>query len=57
MEEIELEIEAPQEVAPALAESFREHLGLRIEVTVVPDRSLPRFELKAQRVVDRRGLR
>lgn len=56
MEEIELEIEAPPEVAPALAESFREHLGLRVEVTVVPDKSLPRFELKAQRVVDRRGL-
>ena len=27
VEEIEFEIEAPREVAPALAESFREHLG------------------------------
>jgi phenylacetate-CoA ligase len=56
MEEIDVEIEASEATAPALQEAFRQRLGLRIDVRIVPDRSLPRFELKAQRVIDRRDL-
>jgi phenylacetate-CoA ligase len=39
--------------AIAVREAFRVDLGLRLEVTAVPPRSLPRYELKAQRVVRR----
>jgi phenylacetate-coenzyme A ligase PaaK-like adenylate-forming protein len=31
----------------------RRELGIRVEVTAVPTRTLPRFELKARRVVRR----
>jgi phenylacetate-CoA ligase len=54
MEELALEVEAAPGVGPRLADAFRERLGLRIEVVVVPPASLPRFEQKARRVVDRR---
>ena len=37
----------------AVREAFRVDLGLRLEVAAVPLRSLPRYELKAQRVVRR----
>ena len=37
----------------AVREAFRVDLGLRLEVAAVPPRSLPRYELKAQRVVRR----
>lgn len=39
---------------PAIAMEFRRVLGLRVEVEMVPGGSLPRFEFKARRVVDRR---
>jgi phenylacetate-CoA ligase len=41
------------EVCAALQEAFRTGLGLRLPVAVAPPRSLPRFELKARRVVRR----
>ena len=37
----------------AVREAFRVDLGIRLEVAAVPPRSLPRYELKAQRVVRR----
>jgi len=37
----------------AVSEAFRVDLGLRLEVAAVPPRSLPRYELKARRVVRR----
>ena len=37
----------------AVREAFRIDLGLRLEVSAVPPRSLPRYELKARRVVRR----
>jgi len=40
-------------IAVAMREAFRVDLGLRLEVAAVPPRSLPRYELKAQRVVRR----
>ena len=54
MEEIAVEIEAAEGVVAPLAQAFRERLGLRVEVALAPPASLPRFELKASRVVDRR---
>jgi len=38
---------------PRLQEAFREAFGIRLQVGAVPPRSLPRFELKARRVVRR----
>ena len=40
-------------VCAALQEALRAGLGLRLPVTAAPPRSLPRFELKARRVVRR----
>ena len=40
-------------VCAALQEALRAGLGLRLPVTPAPTRSLPRFELKARRVVRR----
>jgi phenylacetate-CoA ligase len=40
-------------VTVAVREAFRVDLGIRLEVAAVPPRSLPRYELKAQRVVRR----
>ena len=48
--EVEDRLNAPERIATALAVG----LGLRVEVTCVPAGSLPRFELKARRFVDRR---
>ena len=39
--------------APRLQEALRASLGIRLEVAPVPLRSLPRYELKARRVVRR----
>jgi phenylacetate-CoA ligase len=54
MEEIDVEVEASPEVRAPLADALRRRLGVRIAVTIVPEQSLPRFELKARRIVDRR---
>ncbi len=54
MEEVEVQIEAAPAEADRLAEAFRQHLGLRIATTSVPTGTLPRFELKARRVLDLR---
>ena len=56
LEALTVEVEASGPVADALAETFRERLGVRIPTRVVPQGSLPRWELKAKRVVDARGL-
>ena len=61
MDEFEIYIEVagenPQEVADALAREASARLGLRVPVKLVPTESLPRFELKAKRVNDRRKKR
>ena len=38
---------------PSVREALRATLGIRLEVAAVPARSLPRFDLKARRVVRR----
>jgi phenylacetate-CoA ligase len=60
-DEIEVLIEVPssavnrEQLTDELARSLAEaHEGLRFEVRVVADESLPRFELKAQRLLDER---
>ena len=55
MEELLVEVEATNDVADALADAFSAQLAVRIPTRSVAPNSLPRFELKAQRVVDRRG--
>jgi phenylacetate-CoA ligase len=54
MEEVHLEIEAATSVAPALSEALSQRLAVRIPATIVPAGTLPRFNLKAKRIVDRR---
>jgi len=54
MEEVHLEIEAAASVAPALSEALSQRLAVRIPVAIVPAGTLPRFDLKAKRIVDRR---
>lgn len=54
MDELTVEIEAPDEVTRALGAALRQRLGVRIDTRAVAPGTLPRFELKAKRVVDRR---
>jgi len=54
MDELIIEVEASSEVANALADAFSQRLAVRIETRTVAPASLPRFELKSNRVVDKR---
>jgi phenylacetate-CoA ligase len=54
LEELRVDVEASEETARAVAEELRLRLSVRIEARAVPAGSLPRFELKARRVVDER---
>jgi phenylacetate-CoA ligase len=55
MDEVRLLVEAGDAapVARAVQEAVRVNLGIRIEVVAVPAQSLPRYELKARRLVRR----
>jgi phenylacetate-CoA ligase len=55
-EELVVEVEAREDVSRQLADALRQRLGVRIPTRVVPAASLPRFELKAKRVIDLRNL-
>ncbi|HVR72521.1 MAG TPA: AMP-binding protein [Vicinamibacteria bacterium] len=55
LEELRVDAEASEETARALAEELRLRLSVRIETRAVPAGSLPRFELKARRIVDQRS--
>ncbi len=60
MDEVRLLLEvgdrdAAREVLASLQEAVRVDLGIRVEVVQVPARSLPRYELKAKRLVRRAG--
>lgn len=55
LEELRVDAEASEETARALAEELRVRLSVRIETRAVAAGSLPRFELKARRVVDERS--
>jgi phenylacetate-CoA ligase len=56
LDEIEVEAECPEELAPQVEQALRQALSLRVPVRVASPGSLPRFELKARRVDDRRNL-
>ncbi|HET8575613.1 MAG TPA: phenylacetate--CoA ligase family protein [Methylomirabilota bacterium] len=56
MDEVRLLLEvngAAADVAAAVKDAVRVDLGIRVEVVPVPPRSLPRYELKAKRLVRR----
>lgn len=50
-------VDEAQGVADALGGEIRNALGLRVAVEPVPHGTLPRFDLKARRFTDHRGLR
>ena len=54
MEALMVEVEATEDAAERLAEALRERLAVRIPTRAVPIGSLPRWELKARRLVDAR---
>jgi phenylacetate-CoA ligase len=58
MDQLDIKVEVvdenPQAVVETLARDAAHRLGLRVGVTLVQVESLPRFELKARRVTDRR---
>ncbi len=56
--EIRVEIggENPEETAKDIVKVLRNGLGLRVQLTVVPQGTLPRFDLKARRFTDHRKL-
>ncbi|HEV2458232.1 MAG TPA: AMP-binding protein [Ktedonobacterales bacterium] len=54
LDEIAVEVECPDELVPQVELALRQALSLRVPVRAVPVGSLPRFELKARRVVDQR---
>ena len=49
------QVEASEETAAAVAERPHVALAIRVAVRAVPPDSLPRWELKARRIVDRRN--
>jgi phenylacetate-CoA ligase len=57
MDELRLLVEVgagePAPVVRAIREALRVELGIRVDVVAAPTRSLPRYELKARRVVRR----
>jgi phenylacetate-CoA ligase len=59
MDQLDIKVEVvdenPQAVVETLARDAAHRLGLRVGVKLVPAESLPRFELKARRVADRRN--
>ena len=58
LDELELKVEVadgnPQGVVERIAQVCAQKLGLRVRVSVAPEHSLPRFDLKAKRVTDKR---
>ncbi|HKS71496.1 MAG TPA: AMP-binding protein [Ktedonobacterales bacterium] len=54
LDEIALEVECPEDAVPRVEAVLRQSLSLRVPVATVPPETLPRFELKARRVVDKR---
>ena len=54
MDEIALQVECPPSLVPQIQEELKTALNLRVPIEVVELGTLPRFELKARRVEDRR---
>lgn len=54
LDEISLQVECPAELTKHIQEELHSSLSLRMPIEAVPAGTLPRFELKAKRVEDRR---
>jgi len=54
MDSLVVESELSEDGCSRLAEVFQKRLAMRVDVRRVPLGSLPRFEAKARRLVDRR---
>jgi phenylacetate-CoA ligase len=54
MDQLTVQVEASEAVAADLARAFHDRLAVRISTQAVPEDSLPRWELKARRLIDRR---
>ena len=54
MDQLAIEVEAEEAVAEQLSDMVRDRLAMRVNVSAVPEGTLPRFEAKARRLVDRR---
>lgn len=54
LDEIALQVECPAELVPAIQAELRIAFSLRVPIEAVEQGTLPRFELKARRVDDRR---
>jgi phenylacetate-CoA ligase len=58
MDELEIQVEVgsanPQSIADAIARDASHRLGLRVGVKLATPETLPRFELKARRITDKR---
>lgn len=54
MIQLKVQVEAPEVVVQQLAQRLRDRIGLRIDVEAMPAGTLPRFEMKARRVLDLR---
>lgn len=57
MDQIKVQVEGEGIEVDRIEKALRERIGLRIEVEKVAPNSLPRFELKARRVLDQRAKR
>ena len=55
MDEIALQVECPPDLKSAIADEVHIALNLRVPIETVAPGTLPRFELKARRVEDRRN--
>ncbi|WP_226527231.1 phenylacetate--CoA ligase family protein [Metabacillus niabensis] len=56
MNQVKVQIEAEADLVTQVATKLRDRIGLRIDVEMVAENSLPRFDLKAKRVVDERAV-
>ena len=60
LDEMEVRVEIngddPEETGKAIVKVLRNGLGLRVQLSVVPQGTLPRFDLKARRFTDHRNL-
>jgi phenylacetate-CoA ligase len=54
MDQLKVEIESTESTAEALSNRLRDRLAMRVAVDCVPAESLPRFEAKSRRLIDRR---
>ncbi len=55
MDQLAIEAELSESKSEVLKTLLRDRLGMRVDVTIVPTDSLPRFQAKAKRLINRRG--